>query len=135
MPQRNIIKMFTRNILRCTCPDDVFDKIQCQWRSICSIDVKVFEIRIGGRLLIFLWNTESTSAQKYLESVIQLGRNTRDKDGFNRFRLVITFDFKTDWNKDIDTQFQKLSQNDEKMHLHLIPNQQIPENIFTSQTQ
>ena len=131
MSQKIVILKFTRDVLGCTCPDDVFDKIQCQWLSILSEKNKVFEIRIGGRLLVFLWNIDKSSVQKYLARLVQFGKETPDKDGFNRFRLVVTSDTVKNLEQDIERQFQNVPQIDEKIHLHAIPNHQIPKSLFT----
>jgi len=134
MSQKLMIEKFARDVLGCTCPDSVFKKIECGWRVIDSIN-KVFEIQIGGRLLIFLWDEEISNVKKTIHSVLQCGRDFRDNKSFNRFRLVITSNLNEEIRRDIEEQFQKNSQVDDKIHLHFIPRNQIPKKIYKTQTE
>ena len=134
MSQKNVIQKFTRDVLGCMCPDDVFKDIHCQWRSISPAAYQVFEIRIGGRLLIFLWDITRAAVPGDFLTLIRTGRAIRDKDGFNRFRMVVAGNLQQNIKSDIENQFQSGFQDDEKVHLHFINSQQIPQSLFSNHT-
>jgi hypothetical protein len=84
------IKVFTRDILGCDCPEEVFNKI------ICEDDVKIdselaisHKINIGDKLLIYILVLNQTNKLgSELPKLIDAGEKERNDRGFNRFRLV-----------------------------------------------
>ncbi len=85
------IKAFTRDILGCDCPEQVFSRI------VCEDDVKIdsgliisHKINIGDRLLIYVSVPDRTSElSSELVKLVDSGEKERNDKGFNRFRLVL----------------------------------------------
>ena len=115
------IKAFTRDILGCDCPEEVFGKI------VCEDDVKIdsgltisHKINIGGRLLIYVsvpdWTSELSSE---LVKLVDSGEKERNDKGFNRFRLVLVSENPDLIKDDAQKLFEQL-EKDEKIHLHIV---------------
>ena len=116
------IKTFVRQTLGCTCPEEVFDFIDCQRDIELSHQISLTnKINIGNRLLIYIVKTDDSIFTRInLPVIFQLGRNERDSKAFNRVRVVIVTD-KIDEIKLIAENIVKnLADKDDKMHLHLI---------------
>lgn len=115
------IKAFTRDVLRCDCPEQVFSRI------VCEDDVRVdsgliisHKINIGGRLLIYVWMPDQTGElRSELVKLVGSGEKERNDKGFNRFRLVLVSDSPDLIKDDAQKLFEQLGK-DEKVHLHII---------------
>ena len=57
MESQLLIKKFVQNVLGCTCPGKVFEQIEDN-HVRPSISPHSRSIRIGGRLLIYVWKVE-----------------------------------------------------------------------------
>lgn len=116
------IREFVRNILGCTCPEDVFQYIECQADVGTGGGVGLdYEINVGNRLLIYVVSLDQhpDSLRDVISHLFRLGTEQRDEYGFNRFRLVLlcrTPDSVADQALNI---FHSLSPDD-KVHLHVI---------------
>ena len=55
-----------------------------------------------------------------------MGKNERDKKGFNRFRLVIVSDKTNEIKQVAHTMFEVLEDKDEKVHLHIVNKNEFP---------
>ena len=115
------IKAFTREVLGCDCPEEVFNKI------VCEDDVKIdseltisHKINIGNRLLIYISRLNQTSTLvSELPKLIDAGEKERNDKGFNRFRLVLVSENSKTIKDDAHKLFEKLGK-DEKINLHII---------------
>lgn len=115
------IKAFTREVLGCECPEEVFDKI------VCEDDVQIagelivsYKINIGDKLLIYiLVLNQRNKLGSALPKLIEAGEKERNDRGFNRFRLVLVSEIPDVIKDDANTLFQQL-EKDEKIHLHII---------------
>ncbi|MHC4086673.1 MAG: hypothetical protein ACYSU3_15655 [Planctomycetota bacterium] len=115
------IKAFTREILGCDCPEEVFNKI------VCEDDIKInseltisHKINIGDKLLIYILILNQTSELgSELPELIDAGEKERNNKGFNRFRLVLVSENPDIIKDDANTLFKQL-EKDEKIHLHII---------------
>ena len=91
MTNNKPITEFVRNTLGCNCPEEVFQYIDC--RTVLNIDEYIepaYEINIGNRLLIFAaCIDEVDSLESAIPKLARAGINKRDKQKFNRFRLVL----------------------------------------------
>ena len=109
------IKPFVQNILQCGCPDEVFELIEY------SPDTTMDKILIGQKLLIYVIKTINI---KNLDEVIQnlciSGIQERNKNLYNRFRLVILSNPDSNIANHIKSIFASIPGRDEKVHLHLI---------------
>lgn len=133
MIDKNKIILFVRNTLGCDCPEEVSRTIACApavyLREGVVLDCAV---TIGNRLLVYVFSpTNPADIQQHLAFLVSTGKRERDTRGLNRFRLVMV----TDNGEDpalLESIFDTLKGNDEKVHLHLISKK---ENIFFKNTE
>jgi hypothetical protein len=112
------VRHLVRDLLGCTCPEEVFDDIDARWRG----GVRTLELRVGGRLLIHVrWPTDWLAADAALSGWIGEGRVARDREGFNRFRLVLALAPEGAASAGLRRRFAELAGADERLHLHLLP--------------
>ena len=129
MTDNDNIRIFVRNTLGCSCPEEVFRTIQCvpgvRLRDDITLDAALL---IGNRLLVYVFEpTNSSDIQQHLAFLVTSGKKERDTRGLNRFRLVIV----TDEGEDpqlLKNTFDTLADKDEKVHLHMISKKK---NIFS----
>ncbi len=123
--ENQAIRLFVRESLGCSCPEHVFDSIGVSERSdLFEQATTVYEI--GGRLFVTVmvtddWQTIGPS----LGRIVEIGRNYRDRHGYNRFRLVIATD-DGEARSVLEQQFAALPNTDEKTHLHVVSPLQLP---------
>ena len=122
------IKVFVVQTLGCECPNQVFEYIDCQHNVILNNGIPLsVRINIGNRLLIYLLEIDDTSfIQTNLSALIRLGKDDRDRMGFNRFRLVIFSDNTDRIEHAAHTIFENLVDKDEKVHLHILSKSEFP---------
>jgi len=112
------IKRFVQETLGCSCPEEVFNKIDYQKES----DGKsVRKVTVGDRLLIYIITMDGKSnTQGVINSALERGVVERNKKGFNRFRLVLV-DARPDELRSIaEHAFHSSVCTDEKTHLHIL---------------
>ncbi len=121
------IKQFVRDTLGCTCPDEVFEHIDCQVGVRISDDILLDRaINVGNRLLIFLATVDdSDSLGPLVWQLVREGTRKRDQENFNRFRLVLLTKGPTDVADEAFAVFRSLGA-DEKTHLHVIGTDELP---------
>ncbi len=119
------IKAFVQNTLGCGCPEEVFQRIECD-SNIRRDGIEIrHRINIGNRLLVFIVPVESTnSLNEMLPRLVDIGKSERDISGFNRFRLVLALDDTGLGSNDAEELFQRCNK-DEKIHLHIISKENI----------
>ena len=115
------IKAFTRDILGCDCPEQVFSRIVCEDNvKIDSGLIISHKINIGGRLLIYVSMPAQTSElSSELVKLVDSGEEERNDKGFNRFRLVLVSENPDIIKDDAQKLFEQL-EKDEKIHLHIV---------------
>lgn len=121
------IKLFVRRTLGCACPEEVFDRIECRSdvSSGCGI-VLDYEIDVGGRLLVFvLILGQAEAVEPVVTALVRAGTEKRDREGFNRIRLVLLSDDPEAVSKTAFEAFESLD-TDEKVHLHVLSNNDFP---------
>ena len=130
MTDNKAIIEFVRNTLGCNCPEEVFQYIDC--RSIENIDENIapaYEINIGNKLLIFVAvMDEVDSLKSAITKLVRAGINKRDEKKFNRFRLVLLSAPEIDIAAQASEIFSSLAADD-KVHLHVINNDDFPVNL------
>jgi hypothetical protein len=124
------IKAFIKGQLGCSCPDDVFSSI-----SICDSNELVNElpvdrvVEIGGRLLVIISQQyDWFKINNNLEQIIHAGILFRDRNGFNRFRLVIATDDE-EVRLAIQQSYDLLTGKDEKTHIHFVTPKELPDEL------
>jgi hypothetical protein len=112
------IKRFVQETLGCSCPEEVFNEIDYQKESD---GISGRKVTVGGRLLIYIINTDRDSNIKGLiNSALERGVAERDKKGFNRFRLVLVASHNDELRSLAERAFDSSGYTDEKTHLHVV---------------
>jgi hypothetical protein len=123
------VKRFVREVVGCTCPDEVFKRVEVKpGSSAIRSSSADYEINIGRRLLIVLSSdpVESFSPAR-LEKVMAEGRTARDAGKFNRFRFIVQAGNAPEVEKQFLRLFEGLATKDEKTHLHVIGRKDVPD--------
>ncbi len=124
MTQDGAIREFVREILGCGCPEEVFNKIEIRKNPEKQISG---ELVIGDRLFIrLIESSQLTSPDTQLIQHVKAGIADRDKNGFNRFRLVIASENPTQDQKSFSDIITRLESLDEKAHVHVLDTGDIP---------
>jgi len=122
------IERFVRQDLGCQCPAAVFSRIGVveappafgAWPR-CRL------ISVGGRLLILVVRSDDPDTlHRMLGSLLLEGRRLREARGFNRFRLVIAT-ASAGVSHSLRKDFERLDGLDERLHLHVVSPDQLPE--------
>lgn len=123
------IKMFVRETLGCGCPEEVLRHIDCRDHIMVNNEILLRnKINIGNRLLIYVVEADDSNfVKESLSTLVHTGKDERDSMGFNRFRLVIVADKVNMIREVADRIFKDMDDRDEKVHLHIITNNEIPE--------
>jgi hypothetical protein len=126
--ERTEITHFVRGTLGCGCPDAVFDSIAVE-PVVPAADVPpALQLLIGARLLIQLVALpHDPMSTGWIERLAAAGRTARDRHGYNRFRLVVVASKGQALPADLDERFVRLVGTDERMHLHVVARDQLPE--------
>jgi hypothetical protein len=121
------IKTFIQKTLGCNCPEEVFHHIDCQSHVPVNKIVVKNRINIGNRLLIYVIEvSDNISLQTILPLLLHAGQKERDEARFNRFRLVLVTDRVHEVKRAADEIFKWISK-DEKIHLHIIHKENVPD--------
>ena len=126
---KQAIKGFVQEVLGCKCPNEVFLRINVEKNPTNFADLSQGDlIEIGGKLLVFLLKTnDGEILTSKLEQIFNRGREACDKGGFNRFRLVVSAPGKQPAQDMLTRQFETLEDLDERLHLHVIGTDQLPD--------
>jgi len=112
------IKHFVQEILGCSCPEEVFNKIDYQKESD---DILGRKVNVGDRLLIYIITMDSKpNIQRVIKSALEQGVEEREKKGFNRFRLVLVASHPDELRSSAEHAFDSSGCADEKTHLHVV---------------
>lgn len=123
------VKKFVKNELGCLCSDEVFSKIEILENFLfeCGCNAK-YKINIGDRLLVvIIYAAELEGDRHKLKSIASEGKQYRDDNNFNRFRLVILSKQPKSDELSFQTLFREEFGNDDKMHLHIIHENTYPD--------
>ena len=126
---KQAVKRFVQEVLGCTCPDEVFLSINVEKNPLDFAEIsKGVLITIGDKLLVYLISTnDGELLASKLEQVFNRARETRDKVGFNRFRLVVSSSREQSTGDILIQKFESLENLDERLHLHVIEPEQLPD--------
>ena len=125
--EKEKIRAFAQDTLGCGCPEGVFQHIECNTNVNREGHDILYDINIGNRLLIYVVSLDRPDSMKeMLPALIAAGKRARDGSGFNRFRLVVATDDDKTVKKVAEEMFRNM-QTDEKIHLHVLPKDRIPQ--------
>lgn len=120
------IEQFVRSVLGCECPAEVFQSVTLEDNPPAFADLAPARLlRIGGRLLVLvLVPGERDVLALPLEQLLARGRQLRDTEGCNRFRLVVAAPGAM--QQPLAEKFAGLDGRDERLHLHVLDADQLP---------
>lgn len=117
------IKSFVQNTLGCSCPEEVFEKIEYEKGLSESWERR---INVGNRLLIYIINAEPESdIPQKVKDALAMGVKERNKKGLNRFRLVLVTSGSSEICESAEKAFDESEFHDEKTHLHFVKDNDI----------
>ncbi|MBL4762836.1 MAG: hypothetical protein JKY93_09060 [Gammaproteobacteria bacterium] len=124
-----LIEAFVRGPLSCNCPDKVFEKIEQIDSPVEFADLATNNlIKIGGILVLLTLHVDDwQSLQAELQGIFERGIQLRDEMGYNRFRLVIATPDTKNATPALTQQFESFSAMDEKIHLHVVTPEELPQ--------
>ena len=112
------IKRFVQETLGCSCPEEVFNKIE--FRKECD-DIPVSKVILGDRLLIYIITMDDKSGiQEVIDTAVEKGVEERDRRGLNRFRLVLVTSSPDELRSPAEKIFADSEYANEKTHLHVV---------------
>ena len=117
------IKRFVQEKLGCSCPEEVFEKIECD-TDASRIWWK--RIDVGNRLLIYILDATAVSdLASTVMSALQQGVAERNTGGFNRFRLVVASTIPVETKAIAEDAFLGSNLRDNRTHLHVVAREDI----------
>lgn len=123
MADRQKIKAFVQDVLGCGCAEEVFKIIDLRQEMMAGTPYD--RINIGNRLLIYIFRTDDTEfVKKELPGLVRAGVEERDRNGFNRFRLVLATD---EARVEIAAMkaYKGLGGTDDRTFLHVVDKEQV----------
>ncbi len=129
MTQPQGVRDFVRDELGCGCPEEVFEAVQVfePPRHLDGLPGD-YLMEIGHRLLILVVHTTPwETVLQHLPALVDSGRDMREAQGLNRFRLVVaSADTKTARHR-LSRRFAALAGGDARLHLHVIAPSGLPQ--------
>jgi len=121
LSRREAIERLVREDLGCTCPPEVFDRMEQGQVVLPGLASPGRRIVIGGRLLVYLIEAEDAGqAFANLPAWVSAGRAERDAAGMNRLRLVVVTARSETLAPALQAGFEALPDRDERIHLHVL---------------
>jgi hypothetical protein len=121
------IEQFVRGTLGCGCPDEVFRSIVVSRLPAVAGRPPILQVLVGSRLLIHVVSPPTLEpANGWIEPLAANGRATRDRHGYNRFRLVVASPAPLASARALADRFARAVVGDDKAHLHFIGTDQLP---------
>ena len=120
-----------RTGLGCGCPAEVFEDIRIEPRpeSFAGLPVDTL-VRIGGRLLVAVCaGSRWGDVADRLATLVETGKELRDREGYNRFRLVVACDDAKTAAPVFEDRFGRLKNPDERLHVHVIEPSALPHGL------
>ncbi len=115
------ITAFTRDVLGCGCPDEVFNKIEVSNIELDPDSRTATRIVIGDTLLIYILpDTPAETVVENIRHLVAAGKQDRDRHGYNRFRLVLRSRDRKDREDSAENAFIDEAAGDEKLHIHFV---------------
>ena len=126
-PDQDDIEHFVRGTLGCGCPDEVFRTVSVTRLPAMPGRPAVRQLLVGSRLLVHVANApQDAQSADWIEQLAADGRATRDRHGYNRFRLVIVGACPGSEVVNLESRFTRAVARDERAHLHLLDRRELP---------
>jgi hypothetical protein len=107
----------------------VFDSIEFRQLPGTTAAEAAVQLLIGERLLIQCVRPPHDAATRWIEQLAAAGQATRDRGGYNRFRLVVVGRRGTVLPPELHARFAAAVAGDDHAHLHLVAEDQLPESL------
>jgi len=118
MPDYAEIKRFVQQGLGCNCPESVFDSIRCEQAGYGGLQMP--RVLIGERLLVLLLDADiQEDIPSAVREALHAGVAERDRNGWNRVRLVLRGSRPGDWRGLAQDAFVE-TRPDDRTHLHVV---------------
>ena len=114
------VRSFVREILGCTCPEDVFDDVRIGLPVLFDTHGVEggLEILVGRRLLIGVVPLAGIdNVEDDIQAILARGRSVRDAKGFSRYRLALVGAPDSATRERLEALSRMF---DERVHLHLV---------------
>lgn len=115
------LKQLVRGELGCTCPERVFDRVEVLQSPprLAGLPGDCL-LAIGNRLLLLVIRScDWHKVLQQLEPLSRYGRELRDAQGYNRFRLVVGTNQVAAAQAALIERWGALPHRDDRMHLHV----------------
>ncbi len=127
------IVRFVRGTLGCGCPDEVFNSISIERPGGPDPSAPYVRLLVGNRLLIYVLDGKDVEQEPAIvPRLASRGRHERDRNGLNRFRLVIGSERATQLLEASSASFAAEIGHDERAHLHVIASDLVPVDLHSS---
>jgi hypothetical protein len=124
------IERFVRGTLGCGCPDQVFNSVAIEHVAGPGDSQRHTRLLVGNRLLIYiLIATDREQVAATLPVLARRGCDERDRNGLNRFRLVIVAGHPTRLTDTAPALFADAIGADDRAHLHVIAPELLPTDL------
>jgi len=121
------VEHFVRGTLGCGCPDEVFRSMVVSRLPAFAGRPPIVQLLVGSRLLIHVVAPPAVEpANGWIEQLAANGRSTRDRHGYNRFRLVVASLAPVASARELTERFARAVVGDDKAHLHFVGTDQLP---------
>ena len=123
------VRQFVRDVLGCSCPEAVFETVRVDENpQPFASGPASYLLRIGGRLQVLVIEVAGADAASFNPvPLLERGRQLRDAEGFNRFRLVIATPAADMVQHVLLEHFNAVAGGDERLHLHVVLPEQVPD--------
>lgn len=112
------IKAFVQGVLGCGCSEEVFNLIEETDADYKG--VRYSRINIGNRLLVYLFRTDDRHLMlEELGRILRTGLEDRDRNGFNRLRLVYAVESPAELRDMVEKTFATLK-TDDRTYVHVV---------------
>lgn len=120
------ITRFVRETLGCNCPDEVFQSIETERKTNNAESVSWLRIDVGNTLLVYISaDQEDKINQTQMLQMLAVGRSDRDRNRYNRFRLVLSSMTSPEQEQQLTKVFEQEVGSDEKLHIHWLDKSQL----------
>jgi len=130
------VEHFVRGTLGCGCPDEVFRSIVVSRLPVVAGRPPILQVLVGSRLLIHVVSPPALEpANGWIEQLAANGRATRDRHGYNRFRLVVASPAPPASAHALADRFARAVVGDDKAHLHFVRTDELPAGLAATAPQ
>ena len=130
------VEHFVRGTLGCGCPDEVFRSIFISRLPAVAGRPPILQVLVGSRLLVHVVSPPALEpANGWIEQLAANGRSTRDRHGYNRFRLVVASPAPLASARAFADRFARAVVGDDKAHLHFVGTDQLPPGLAATAPQ